>query len=43
MISVIRLVDLTVAAIVGILDLAWLALYGTKEYTTLLHIDPSQV
>ena len=29
MISVIRLVDSTVAAIVGILDLAWLALYGT--------------
>ena len=28
-ISVIRLVDSTVAAIVGILDLAWLALYGT--------------
>ena len=30
MISVIKLVDLTVAAIVGILDLTWLALYGTK-------------
>ena len=29
-ISVIRLVDLTVAAFVGILDLAWLALYGTQ-------------
>ena len=28
-ISVIRLVDITVAAIVGILDLAWLTLYGT--------------
>ena len=28
-ISIIRLVDLTVAAIVGILDLAWLPLYGT--------------
>ena len=35
LIRVISLVDLTVAATIGILDLTWLALYGTELTTDL--------